>query len=103
MAILHLPQFKHEPVWQYLSRLNDYGVQYVHFMYEILELCIVVFKGITYKTRAIVEFRYYGGMCYLNVNDMWDLFESLAWYQWQCNSACKSFVCSSPLPYVLHA
>jgi len=34
MVIFHLPQFKHEPFWQYFSRLNDYVAQYVHFMYE---------------------------------------------------------------------
>jgi len=34
MAIFHLPQFEHEPFWQYLSRLNEYRAQYVHFMYE---------------------------------------------------------------------
>jgi len=30
----HLHQFEHEPFWQYLSRLNDYRAQHVHFMYE---------------------------------------------------------------------
>ena len=40
-------------------------------------------------------------MCSLNVDDMWHLFESLAQYQWQCESANESFV--SPIPYGLHA
>jgi len=29
----HLPQFEHDPFWQYLSRLNDHHAQYVHFIY----------------------------------------------------------------------
>jgi len=48
-------------------------------------------SGDTYETRAILESMCYGGMCYLNVDDMWDLFESLASYQWQCESARDSF------------
>ena len=34
MAIFHLPQFERGPFWQYLSRLNTFCAQYVHFMYE---------------------------------------------------------------------
>ena len=34
MATFHLPQFGHEPFWQYLYGLNDYRAQYLHFMYE---------------------------------------------------------------------
>jgi len=44
----------------------------------------------------------YGGLCYLNVDDIWNLFESLASYQWQCDYASESFVCPSPPPYDLH-
>jgi len=44
-----------------------------------------------------------GSLCSLNVDDMWDLFKSLAFYQWQCVYARKSFVCYSPPPYDLHA
>ena len=50
MAIFHLPQFEHEPFWQYLSRLNDYRAQYVLFEYEKWEICDVVLEGITHKT-----------------------------------------------------
>jgi len=74
----------------------------MHFKCEKWKICNVVLKRIMLKVRSILHSVCYGGLCSLNV-DMWDLFESLAWYQWQCNSACKSFVCSSPLPYVLHA
>jgi len=37
-----------------------------------------VFEGITHETQATLEFMYYGDLCFLNVGDMWDLFESLA-------------------------
>jgi len=43
------------------------------------------------------------GLCFLNVDDMWDLFESLASYLWQCECACESFVYPSLPPYDLHA
>ena len=43
----------------------------------------------------------YGGICSLNVDDMCDLFESLAYNQ--CDSASECFVCLSLLPYGLHA
>jgi len=45
----------------------------------------------------------YGGLCSLDVDDIWDLFESLAWYQWQYESVSESFVCPSLLPCGLHA
>jgi len=78
MAIFHFPQFQHESFWQYLSRLNDYRAQYVHFMYEKWEICDVVLEGITCETRATLESMCYGGLCSLNVDDMWNLFEYLA-------------------------
>jgi len=45
----------------------------------------------------------YCGLCSLNNDDTWDLFESLASYQWQCAYASKYFVCPFPPPYDLHA
>jgi len=33
----------------------------------------------------------YGGLSSLNVDDMWDLFEYLASYQWQCECGSESF------------
>jgi len=44
----------------------------------------------------------YGGLCSLNVDDMWNLFESLTSYQWQYEFASESFMCPSPPPYDLH-
>jgi len=46
-------------------------------------------------------------MCYnrlgsVNTDDMWDLFESLASYQWQCECASESFVYPFLPPYDLH-
>ena len=82
MAIFHFSQFEDEPFWQHLFRLNDYRAQYVHSMYEKWEICEVVLEGITHKTRATLESMCYGGLCSLNVDDMWDLFEYLASSQW---------------------
>jgi len=69
MVVFHLPQFEHEPFWQYLSILNDYHAQYVHFIYEKWEICNVVLKGIKHETRATLK-SCYDGMCYLSVHDM---------------------------------
>ena len=43
-----------------------------------------------------------GDMCNLSVDDMWDLFGSLASYQWHYGCASESFVCPSQPPYDLH-
>jgi len=61
-----------------------------------------VLEGITHETLATLESVCYGGLYSLNVDDMWDLFESLASYHWQCECASESFACSSPAPYDLH-
>jgi len=45
----------------------------------------------------------YGGLCSLNIDDIRDLFESLASYQWQYECASESLACPSPPPYDLHA
>ena len=60
--------------WQYLSRLNDFHAQNVHFMYEKWEISDVVLEGITHETRTTLKSMYYGGLCSLNVDDIWDLF-----------------------------
>jgi len=60
-------------------------------------------KGITYETRATLDSMCYAGMCYLSIDDMWDLFEYLASYQWHYEYASESFVCPSSHLYYLHA
>ena len=55
-----------------------------------------------HETRATLESMCYGGLCPLNVDDMWDLFKSLPFYQWQCECASESFMYHSPPPYNLH-
>jgi len=75
MTIFHLPQFEHEPFWRYLSQLNDYHAQYVHFVYDKWETCDVLLEGITYDTRATLESMCYSGLDSLNADDMWNLFD----------------------------
>jgi len=48
------------------------------------KICNVVLERIKYETQVIFESMCSGSMCYLNIDDMWDLIESLTWYQWQC-------------------
>ena len=68
-----------------------------------MELYNVVLEGITHETRATLESMCYGGLCLLNADDMWDLFESLASYQWQCECASEAFVYPSAPPHDFHA
>jgi len=100
MAIFHLPQFEHGPFWQYLTRLNDYHAQYVHFTYEKWEICNIVLEGITYEIRAILEPMCYGAMCSLDVDDMWGLFKHLAWYWWHCERPSEHYVSPCHLPMI---
>jgi len=72
-------------------------------MYKKWETFNVMLEGITYESRATLESMCYGGTCYLSVDELRDLFVSLASYQWQCAYASKSFVCPSPPRYDLHA
>ena len=65
-----------------LSRLNDYRAQYVHSMFDKWEICDVMLEGITHETRATLESMCYGRLCHFIVDDVWDFFEPLAWYQW---------------------
>jgi len=60
-----------------------------------------VLEGITPDTRAILESMCYGGLHSSAVDDMWDLFESLAWHQWQYDDARDSYHHYSYYPYVL--
>jgi len=86
-----------------LSRLNDYHAHYKLLTYEKQEIYNILLDEITYKTQAIRKLMCYGGLCSLNVNDMWNLFESLDCYQWQCECANESLVCPSQPLHVLYA
>ena len=74
----------------------------MNLIYEKWKICDIVLEGITHETQATLESMCYGGLCSLNVDDMWDLFESLASYQWKCECASESFMYPSPPPYDLH-
>ena len=45
MAIFRLPQFDHEPFLQYLSRLNDYRAQYMHFIMKNEKFAMMCLRG----------------------------------------------------------
>ena len=75
----------------------------MYFTYEKSELWNVALEGITHDTRGTLESMCYGDMYYLSVHDIRNLFESLASYQWQYDSASESFVWPSPPPYGSYA
>jgi len=60
-------------------------------------------KGKAYEIRATLESVCYASMHYLSVDDLWDLFESVASYQWHYEYASDYFVCPFPRPYDLPA
>ena len=86
-----------------LEHLNDYHAQYVHFIYEKCQICNIALQGIIHEARATLKSMCYGGVCSLDIDDMWYLFESLAWYQWHHENGSEFFVCPSPIPYDLRA
>jgi len=59
MVIFHYLNLKMN---RFLSRLNNYCAQCVHFMYEKWEICEVVLEGITHETRVTLDSMCYGGM-----------------------------------------
>ena len=73
------------------------------FLYEKWEICNVVLKGIKHETQVTLESICYRGLCFLNVDDMWNFFESLASYQWHYEYANQSFMCPFPPPYDLQS
>ena len=98
-----LLQIENESFWQHLSRLNDYHAHYKHFKSKKWKICNFELEGITHETPTTLESICYNRMCYLNVDYIWDLFESLTWYQQRFESANESFMFPSSLPYGLYA
>ena len=66
----------------------------MYFKYKNLKVYNVVLEEITQEARVILRSMCYGGLCSLNIDDMWNLFKALAWYKWQCESVSESFACS---------
>ena len=80
-----------ERVFEYKDVLNDKKVNLV-----ALKLC----KYASIWWSNVLSF--YGGLCSLNVDDMWDLFESLASYQCQCECTSEYLMYPYPPRYDLH-
>jgi len=60
-----------------------------------------VLEEITPETQAILESMCYGGLCSLHVDGVWDLFESLAWHQWQYDDDRDPYHHYSSYPHAL--
>jgi len=60
-----------------------------------------VLEGITHETQATRESMCYGSLCYLTIDDMWDLFESLARHQWQFDDVRDPYHHYPSYPHVL--
>ena len=84
-----------------MSRSKNCHVQYLLFEYEKWEIYEAVLEGITPESRAILESLCYGGLHSLGVDDMRDLFESLAWHQSQSDDARDPYHQHFSYPHVL--
>ena len=51
MPVFHFQQLKHEPLWSYLSRLNDYRAQ-LNRSFEKWEICEVIVVGLNVLSRG---------------------------------------------------
>jgi len=81
MAIFHFPQYEHEPLWHYLSRLNKYHAHLNH-NFEKWKIYEVIAVDLNVESRRYIESLCPGGLIELlskNQNEVWDFFEKLAW------------------------
>ena len=61
MPVFNFPQFEHEPLWNYQSRLNAYRAQLNH-NFEKWKICEVIVMSLNSEFRGHVE-SIYPGVC----------------------------------------
>ena len=85
MPVFNFPQYKHEPFWSYLSRLNNFRAQ-LNCTFEKWEICEVIVLGLNAEFRDVIESMYPGGLLGLlskTQDEVWNFFEKLAWDTYQ--------------------
>jgi len=81
MPAFNFLQFEHEPFSSYLSRLNNYRAQ-LNQQFKKWEIYEVIFVGLNAKYRGYVESMHLGGLLGLlfkTQDEVWDVFNKLAW------------------------
>ena len=76
--ILQFKQTANEPFWKYFERFKDLLAQCPHHGVEKWRLCQVIYDGLDYSTKTLLESMCQGGFLEKNENEGWSLFEDLA-------------------------
>jgi len=105
MPVFNFPQYEHEPLWSYLSRLNYYRAQ-LNQTFEKWKICEVIVLGLNAKFRGIVETMCSGGLLGLltrSQDEVWDFFERLAWDTYEFEQAKMNLKCPTHIEYAFYA
>ena len=86
-------QFKQEPsepFWRYFERFKDLLVQCPHHGTEKWRQCQILYDGLDYSTKTLLESMCQGDFLQKNENEGWDLYETLAEKTIQWESASET-------------
>ena len=92
MGLFNFQQFEREPFWNYISRLNDYRAQLNH-NFEKWEICEVILEGLNFESKSYIRSIFPGGLRELiskTPNEVWDVFEKVAWETYTIDQAKQS-------------
>jgi len=81
-------QEQSEPFWRYFKRFKDLLAQCPHHSVEKWRQCQILYDGLHYQTKTLLETMCQGGFLQKDENHGWDLFEDLAekTLQWEPTS-----------------
>ena len=74
-------QFKREPsesFWKYFERFKDFLIHCPHHGIETLRQCQILYNGLDYQSKTLLETMCQGKFLQKDENQGWDLFENLA-------------------------
>jgi len=76
--IMQFKQDPSEPFWRYFERFKDLLAQCPHHGVEKWRQCQILYDGLDYQTKTLLETMCQGGFLQKDENQGWDLFEDLA-------------------------
>ena len=76
--IMQFKQEPNEPFWKYLERFKDLLALCPHHGIEKWRLCQIIYDGLDYQTKTLLESMCQGEFLKKDENQGWDLFEALA-------------------------
>ena len=86
-------QFKkepNEPFWRYFERIKDLLVQCAHHGIEKWRHCQILYDGLDYSTKTLLESMCEGGFLQKDEEEGWNLYENLAEKTIQWESASET-------------